>query len=152
MKCLCQRGRVKHHGSIYDLIKHCFNHVFRLVFISLVKIMTKNFRLQPFFPRQKMRRAKYPSLPLVRIQCACLSLVGSLCVYRHDTKKISVSARDHRLNRKKGADTWTYFTLSPSENKTQCTVISEEMPCGYKLHWKNTTTLKDTEGYVDFVN
>src|SRR4029434_1168918 len=36
-------------------------------------------------------------------------------------------------------DIWTVFNYNLTENKTQCTAITGEKPCGFKLGGKNTT-------------
>src|SRR4029434_9037139 len=36
-------------------------------------------------------------------------------------------------------DIWTVFNYNLTENKTQCTAITGEKPCGFKIDGKNTT-------------
>ena len=44
--------------------------------------------------------------------------------------------------RKRKIDIWTVFNYNLTENKTQCTAITGEKPCGFKIGGKNTTNLK----------
>src|SRR4029434_6772094 len=39
-------------------------------------------------------------------------------------------------------DIWTVFNYNLTENKAQCTAITGEKPCGFKIGGKNTTNLK----------
>src|SRR4029434_1195743 len=39
-------------------------------------------------------------------------------------------------------DIWTVFNYNLTENKTQCTAITGEKPCDFKISGKNTTNLK----------
>ena len=39
-------------------------------------------------------------------------------------------------------DIWTVLNYNLTENKTQCTAITGEKPCGFKIGGKNTTNLK----------
>ena len=41
--------------------------------------------------------------------------------------------------RKIRIDIWTVFNYNLTENKTQCTAITGEKPCGFKIGGKNTT-------------
>src|SRR4029434_1761548 len=41
--------------------------------------------------------------------------------------------------RKRRIDIWTVFNYNLTENTTQCTAITEENPCGFKIGGKNTT-------------
>ena len=41
--------------------------------------------------------------------------------------------------RKIRIDIWTVFDYNLTENKTQCTAITGEKPCGFKIDGKNTT-------------
>ena len=41
--------------------------------------------------------------------------------------------------RKIRIDIWTVFNFNLTENKTQCTAITGEKPCGFKIGGKNTT-------------
>ena len=41
--------------------------------------------------------------------------------------------------RKIRIDIWTVFNYNLTENKTQCTAITVEIPCGFKIGGKNTT-------------
>ena len=41
--------------------------------------------------------------------------------------------------RKRRIDIWTVFNYNLTENKTQCTAITGEKPCGFKIGGKNTT-------------
>src|SRR4029434_6159445 len=41
--------------------------------------------------------------------------------------------------RKRRTDIWTVFNYNLTENKTQCTAITGEKPCGFKIGGKNTT-------------
>src|SRR4029434_4927879 len=45
--------------------------------------------------------------------------------------------------RKIRIDIWTVFNYNLTENKTQCTPITGEKPCGFKINGKNTT--RETE-------
>ena len=36
-----------------------------------------------------------------------------------------------------GIDIWTLFYYNLTENKTQCTAITGEKWCGFKIGWKN---------------
>ena len=36
-------------------------------------------------------------------------------------------------------DIWTVFNYNLTENKAQCTAITGEKPCGFKIDGKNTT-------------
>src|SRR4029434_3896054 len=38
-----------------------------------------------------------------------------------------------------GIDIWTVFNYNLTENKTQCTAITGEKPCGFNIGGKNTT-------------
>jgi len=42
--------------------------------------------------------------------------------------------------RKIRMDIWTVFNYNFKENKTQCTAITGEKPCGFKIGGKNTTS------------
>ncbi|XP_060947142.1 uncharacterized protein LOC133024170 [Limanda limanda] len=44
--------------------------------------------------------------------------------------------------RKRRMDIWTHFNYNEMEKKTQCTVITGEKLCGFKICGKNTTNLK----------
>src|SRR4029434_10413599 len=50
-------------------------------------------------------------------------------------------AQVHALGtgRKRRIDIWTVFDYNLTENKTQCTAITGEKPCGFKIGGKNTT-------------
>ena len=41
--------------------------------------------------------------------------------------------------RKIRIDIWTVFNYNLTENKAQCTAITGEKPCGFKIGEKNTT-------------
>src|SRR4029434_7547194 len=45
----------------------------------------------------------------------------------------------HGTGRKIRIDIWTVFNYNLTENKTQCTAITGEKPCGFKIGGRNTT-------------
>ena len=73
-----------------------------------------------------------------------LSLLHSLrCPDRHAsdalTNVMMAEVQALGTGRKIRIDIWTVFNYNLTENKTQCTAITGEKPCGFKIGGKNTT-------------
>src|SRR4029434_3406368 len=71
-----------------------------------------------------------------------LSLLHSLrCRHASDALTDVMMAEVQALGtgRKIRIDIWTVFNYNLTENKTQCTAITGEKHCGFKIGGKNTT-------------
>src|SRR4029434_3586956 len=71
-----------------------------------------------------------------------LSLLHSLrCPQTSDALTIVMMAQVQALGtgRKRRIDIWIVFNYNLTENKTQCTAITGEKPCGFKICGNNTT-------------
>ena len=73
-----------------------------------------------------------------------VSLLHSLrCPDRHAsdalTNVMMAEVQALGTGRKIRIDIWTVFNYNLTENKTQCTAITREKSCGFKIDGKNTT-------------
>src|SRR4029434_1786867 len=72
------------------------------------------------------------------VEC-CLVLYLSLLHSDALTNVMMAEVQALGTGRKIRIDIWTVFNYNLTENKTQCTAITGEKPCGFKIGGKNTT-------------